>query len=72
MKVHHHMSGGDGIFNKHDEATMWSMSVAVMFRDLAQRIVRAMAWLREECHRLREQLQPEIDDERRGPPFGHG
>jgi hypothetical protein len=34
-----------------------------MLRNLAQRIAAA-------AHRVREQLQREIDDERRNPPFG--
>ena len=39
------------------------MSFIARLRDFAKSIVMAV-------HRLREQLQRELDDERRNPPFG--
>jgi hypothetical protein len=40
------------------------MTLVAMLRDLAKRIVDAV-------RSARDQLQREIDDERRKPPFGH-
>jgi len=40
------------------------MSLVAMLRDLVERIVDAVR-----C--VRDQLQREIDDVRRNPPFGH-